>query len=108
MGVVSGKDGERAKKKSAFRGGFEFGEDRDGFSVVAVIEFGSPAADEADRKSPVLKLQFRKQRKAAGIVGHPYFHPSLVSGGGAVGLAKNLDQAAGRMIFDFDGIDLRA
>jgi hypothetical protein len=108
MGVVSGKDGERAKKKSALLCGFEFGKNWDGFPVGAVIEFGSPTADQADRKSPVLKLQFRKQRKAAGIVGHPYFHPSLVSGGGAVGLAKNLDQAAGRMIFDFDGIDLRA
>jgi hypothetical protein len=60
MWLVSGKDGERAKKKSTVRGGFEFGEDRDGFSVVAVIEFGSPAADKADCKSSVLKLQFRE------------------------------------------------
>ena len=108
MGVVSGKDGERAKKKSAVRGRFEFGEDRDGFAVGAVIEFGSPPTDEADCKSPVLKLQFREQGKAASIVRHPYLHPAFISGGRAVGFTRNLDQAAGRMIFDFDGIDLRA
>ena len=105
---VSGKGGWRAKKKSAIGSGFEFGEDWDGFAVGAVIEFGSPPTDEADCKSPVLKLQFREQGKAAGIVRHPYLHPAFIPGGGAVGLAKNLDQAAGRMIFDFDGIDLRA
>jgi hypothetical protein len=53
---VSGKDGWRAKKKSAIGIGFEFGYDWYGFAVGAVIEFGPPPTDEADVKSSILEF----------------------------------------------------
>ncbi len=99
-GIVSGQEGKCAKQNSGFLGGFRFGVNRDGFTIGAVVEFGATASNQTYVERAVLKFELGKNGDAAGVIGHPYFHPTLMAGRGAVGLPKYLDQGEGRAFVD--------
>ena len=103
-----GKEGWRAKKYSGGRGWLAFGVDGDGLPIGSVVELWTSSADQADIEGAVLKLEFCENGNAACIVGHPYFHPAFVAGGGAVGFTQDFDPAARSKILQLEGFDFTA
>jgi len=106
--VVLGKEGLRAKKYSGGGGWLAFGVDGNGLPIGTVVELWTSSLDQADFEGAVLKLEFCENGNAACIVGHPYFHPAFVAGGGAVGFTQDFDPAARSKILQLEGFNFSA